>query len=54
LKRGFIANSIRASIFSTRNNILRNLVATEERPTEIHDLYDVQLNEFKDQMSCFL
>ena len=54
LKRGYIANSLRASVFSTSNNVLRKLVATAERPTEIHDLHDVQINEFKNQMSCFL
>ncbi|KAG7368186.1 CaCA family Na+/Ca+ antiporter [Nitzschia inconspicua] len=54
LRRGSIANSIRTSTFSHTHNILRNFIATEERPTEIHNLYDVQMNDFKNELSCFL
>jgi hypothetical protein len=54
LKRGSIANSVRASIFSKDNIVIRNLVTTAERPTEIHNIHDVQLNEYKNQISCFL
>jgi hypothetical protein len=53
IRRGSIATSIRASIFSS-NNVLRSLVATAERPTEIHNLHDIQMNEFKNELSCFL
>jgi Ca2+/Na+ antiporter len=53
LRRGALANSIR-SVFSMRNNVLKSLVKVSERPSEFHDLHDVQINEYKNQISCFL
>ena len=53
LRRGSLASSIR-STFSMRNNILKSLVKVSERPSEFHDLHDVQINEYKNQISCFL
>ena len=54
LKRAALANSIRSSVFSMRNNILKSLVKVSERPSEFHSLHDVQINEYKSQISCFL
>ena len=54
LKRGSIANSLRESVFASGSVILKNFVTTVERPTEIHNLHDVQMNEYSQQMSCFL
>ncbi|KAL3907563.1 MAG: hypothetical protein SGARI_003480 [Bacillariaceae sp.] len=54
LKRGSIANSIRTSVISAGNVVLKNFVTTVERPTEVHNLHDLQINEYSSQMSCFL
>lgn len=54
LRRGSLANSIRSSFFSMSNNVLKSLVKVSERPSEFHDLHDVQINEYKNQISCFL
>jgi hypothetical protein len=54
LRRGSIAASVRASVFAASNNVLRSLVASTERPTEIHNLHDIQMNDFKEELSCFL
>lgn len=53
-RRGTFANSIRTSLFSANNNIMKNFVAMAESPTEIHNLHDVQMNEHKSELSCFL
>lgn len=36
------------------NNILKSLVRSSERPTEIYTLHDVQINEYREELSCFL
>mmetsp|Transcript_70693 Transcript_70693/g.143568 ORF Transcript_70693/g.143568 Transcript_70693/m.143568 type:complete len:647 (+) Transcript_70693:128-2068(+) len=46
--------SFRDSIFSLRNNILTSLIQVSERPSEMKSLHDVQINDFKSQISCFL
>ncbi|VEU36273.1 unnamed protein product [Pseudo-nitzschia multistriata] len=53
-RRASLANSVRSSIFSMNNTVLRKLVRASERPTEIFSLHDVQINDFKNEISCFL
>jgi len=54
MRRGSLANSFRSSIFSLGNNVLKSLVKVSERPSEYHNLHDVHINEYKNQISCFL
>jgi len=54
LKRASLANSLRASIFSMDNNVLKSLVKVSERPSEMNSLHDVYTNDFKNEISCFL
>ena len=54
LRRASLSNSIRSSIFSMNNNILKSLVKVSERPSELNSLHDVQINDYKKEISCFL
>jgi len=54
LKRGTLANSLRDSIFSMNNTVLKSLVKVSERPSELNTLHNIHMNEFKNQVSCFL
>jgi hypothetical protein len=54
LKRASLANSLRASIFSMNNNVLKSLVKVSDRPSEMNSLHDVHVNDFKNEISCFL
>jgi len=54
LKRAQLASSERSSIFSMGKNVLKSLVRLSDRPSEFHSLHDVHINEYKNQISCFL
>ena len=54
LKRAALAESLRESIFSMNNNVLKSLVKVSERPSELNTLHDVRMNEFKNEISCFM
>ena len=52
---GFLANSVRdAAAFVVGNNVLKAFIATTERPSEHHSLHDIHVNDFKNEMHCFL
>lgn len=53
-QRASLASSVRSSVFSINNNILKSLVRVSERPSELNTLHDVQVNDFKNEISCFL
>ena len=53
-KRTSLANSVRDSIFSMNNQVLKSLIKTSERPSELNSLHDVQVNDFKKEISCFM
>jgi hypothetical protein len=51
-RSGLLASSLRNSAFG--NKVLKSLMAATERPSENHTLHDVQINEFKHEIQCFL
>jgi hypothetical protein len=54
LRGGGIANTVRRSEFVAGNTILKSLIAVTERPSGFRSLHDVQVNEFKNEIQCFL
>ncbi len=49
-----LANSVRDLVFSINDNVLKSLVRTSERPSELNALHDVNVNDYKNEISCFL
>jgi hypothetical protein len=48
------ADTLRESVFSLNNNLLMSLLKVSERPSELNTLHDMHVNDFKNQISCFL
>ena len=53
-QRASLASSVRSSVFSMNHTILRSLVRVSERPSELNTLHDIHVNDFKNEISCFL
>eukprot|EP00535_Pseudo-nitzschia_heimii_P009047 CAMPEP_0197191504 /NCGR_PEP_ID=MMETSP1423-20130617/23527_1 /TAXON_ID=476441 /ORGANISM="Pseudo-nitzschia heimii, Strain UNC1101" /LENGTH=361 /DNA_ID=CAMNT_0042644161 /DNA_START=44 /DNA_END=1126 /DNA_ORIENTATION=+ len=51
-RRGSMADSIRS--LSMDNKILKSLLKVSQRPSEMNALYNIHINDFKQEMSCFL
>eukprot|EP00531_Pseudo-nitzschia_arenysensis_P014271 CAMPEP_0116124498 /NCGR_PEP_ID=MMETSP0329-20121206/5311_1 /TAXON_ID=697910 /ORGANISM="Pseudo-nitzschia arenysensis, Strain B593" /LENGTH=648 /DNA_ID=CAMNT_0003618479 /DNA_START=83 /DNA_END=2029 /DNA_ORIENTATION=+ len=49
-----LANSLRDLVFSINDNVLKSLVRVSERPSELNTLHDVHVNDYKNEISCFL
>ena len=52
--RSTFSTSLRLIISGTENKILKSLVKLSERPSEMNALHNIHLNDFKDEISCFL
>ena len=49
-----LANSLRDLVFSINDDVLKSLVRVSQRPSELNTLNDVHVNDYKNEISCFL
>jgi len=53
-QRSSLSGSVGSLVFSSNHNVLKKLVRVSERPSESNTLHDVRMNEYKNEISCFL
>ena len=53
-QRSSLSGSVGSLVFSSNHNVLKKLVRVSERPSELNTLHDVRMNEYKNEISCFL
>lgn len=51
IRRGFLASSIRSSITRSGNREMFSLLRYSERPSDLHDVHDIEINEVSERAS---
>lgn len=53
-QRSSLSGSVGSLIFSSNHNVLKRLIRVSERPSELNTLHDVRMNDYKNEISCFM